>query len=53
MEIDDAEQILWAALSSIYQFQHFDQGKSKQEILYVIESRQFLLEMSDKEERYR
>jgi len=44
MEIDDGEQILWAAFSSIYQLQHFDQGRSKQEILDVIEShRQFLL----------
>ena len=44
MEIDDGEQILWAAISSIYQLQHFDQGRSKHEILDVIEShRQFLL----------
>jgi hypothetical protein len=44
MEIDDGEQILWDALSSIYQLQHFDQGRSKHEILDVIEShRQFLL----------
>jgi hypothetical protein len=45
MEIDDGEQILWAAISSIYQLQHFDQGRSKHEILDVIEShRQFLLQ---------